>query len=168
MSRKLNVSPQELDRWTKVGNRIRQAREAERPPMSMAQLGKAIHRSKGLIGQIERGEVNPRIHIEEIASALHHPIAFFLPSASPARLRKLPKRIATPQQVLLEESYLRVRDAFINPSRSNGGYPDIFRCWICGCKPGPCKCYRQCSKCGRMHASGQACSNPTHYQISNL
>ena len=166
MSRKLNVSPQERARWKQIGDLIRLMRQARH--MSMAQIAQAIGRSKGLIGQIERGEVNPRIHLDELASALGCTAINLLPAASGPRVRSPWRKAVIPQHLLLEDSYRRVRDAFINPSRSNGGYPDIFRCWICGCKPGPCKCYRQCSKCGRMHASGQACSNPTHYQISNL
>jgi transcriptional regulator with XRE-family HTH domain len=169
MSRKLNVSPQEQARWKEIGAIIRRVRETQRPPMSMAKLGQAIRKSKGLIGQIERGEVNPLIHIVEIASALGRFTAYFLPpSASSSRVRKLPKRLdqTTSEQQLLEDSYRRVCDAFIKPN--GGGYPDIVRCWTCGRKPGSCRCHRQCPKCGRIHPRGQDCSNPEHYRISNL
>jgi transcriptional regulator with XRE-family HTH domain len=163
MSKKLNISPQEQARWKEIGGRIRQAREAARPPISLAKLGKVIHRSKGLIGQIERGEVNPRIHIEEIASALNYPTAYFMPSS---RLRKLPKR-ATPEHLLIVEGYIRVRDAFVK-RQSLDGLPDIVRCWECQGKPGRCNCWVICPKCGRLHRRGQPCPNAEHYQINNF
>lgn len=124
MSKKLNVSPQEQVRWKEIGTLIRLMRQARRPLMSMAQLGQRIGRSKGLIGQIERGEVNPRIHLDELANALGCHAINFLPSVPSKRLRKLPKRLdqATPQQHdantelqflcrQLRDNTLRLRDA---------------------------------------------------------